>query len=319
MLTYSVAIRTLGLAHASLWRVLEGVLAQSVRPREVIVYIAEGAPVPVWRVANERYVRVERGMVRQRALPYDEITADCIMMLDDDLLAGPETAERLLREMERGGYDLIGADMFRTHRLPTSQRLRSALSNLTLPHRDRRRGFVMRRSGSFSYPSAPVPEVLPSDTCGGPLMMWRATSFRRLDYAAEVWLDGLGFAYGDDALLSYKATANGMKVGVDFGANVENLDSRTASARYREDPGRFHTRAKGMAMTWWRMHYRPGRTASGRALLAGLWKGVWMLAAMTGVSVMSLSHTPLTSTLKGMREGIAQMRAMKLPPYIRER
>jgi hypothetical protein len=40
-------------------------------------------------------------------------------------------------------------------------------------------------------------------------MLWRKDAFLRMSMQDELWLDALGFAYGDDALESYKLHANG--------------------------------------------------------------------------------------------------------------
>ena len=84
MLTYSVAIRTLGKNPEVLKRELESVLQQSLQPDKVVIYIAEGFERPSFQVRKEEYVWVKKGMVAQRALEYREIDSDVILMLDDD-------------------------------------------------------------------------------------------------------------------------------------------------------------------------------------------------------------------------------------------
>ncbi len=315
MLTYAVAIRTLALAPDTLRRVLEGVYAQSVAPQSVTLYIADGHEPPSWRVAGERYVTVPQGMMRQRLLDYPDLDTDCLLMLDDDLLlAGPDTMRRLLEGMEQGGYDLLGADMFRSHLLPLRAKIRGAVTGLAFPHRHRGRGFVMRPSGSFSYPAAPEPRILPSDTCGGPLMLWRLDAYRRLRLRDELWMECEEFVYGDDALITYKATVNGLRTGVDFGAEVTNLDSRTSSDRYRRDPRRHYIRARLMTMAWWRMLYRPDGRPSVRALVHGIGKMVWTAGVLAATSVATLSAAPLLSGIRGWRDGLREA-PRSAPPY----
>ena len=91
--TYSIAIRTLGTAGEKFRKELESLCAQTVRPERVVVYIAEGYEGPKFTVGSEEYVWVPKGMMSQRVLPYDEITSDCILMLDDDVLLAPDSAE----------------------------------------------------------------------------------------------------------------------------------------------------------------------------------------------------------------------------------
>lgn len=317
MLTYSVAIRTLARNPDTLRRVLESVGSQTPRPEKTVVYIGEGHTPPSFRVADEIYATVPKGMVRQRALAYDEISSDCILMLDDDIELSPETAMRLLTVMDREGYDLLGADVFRNHEMTPATKIKSAIANLVIPHQRIGQGFVMHPTGSFSYPASPAPEAMPSDTCPGPLMLWRRSAFLRLRYSDELWLESEGFAYGDDAVLSYKAKANGLKVGVDFGAEVTNLDSKTASSIYRADPRRHYIRSKAMTMAWWRMNFRPdGKDSSLTALVCGLCKAAWLTGVTATLSLATLSPAPLTSTLRGIRDGIRQARNLNIPPFI---
>ncbi|MCH5325847.1 MAG: hypothetical protein J1E29_01430 [Duncaniella sp.] len=315
MLSYTVAIRTLALAPETLLRVIEGVFSQTVAPRSVRIYIAEGYAPPQWRVADERYISVPKGMMSQRLLDYEDVDTDCILMLDDDLVLGADVSGRLLEGMEQGGYDLMGADVCCSSSLSLLGKIKAAAVNLTLPHFNPRKGFVMRPSGSFSYPLSPEPLVLPSDTCAGPLMLWRVESYRALHLKDELWLECEGFSYADDALISYKAVVNGMRVGVDFGADVTNLDTRTSSNKYRNDPRRHFIRAKLITMAWWRMNYRPSGTPSIRALIHGTGKLLWMGAVMTAVSIATLSPAPLMSALRGWRQGLREARRL-ISPYV---
>ena len=96
MLTYSIAIRTLGTAGEKFRQELLSIAAQTVPPERVVVYIAEGYQRPEFSVGKEEYVWVRKGMVAQRALRYDEIKSDCILMLDDDVRLSPDSAAKLL-------------------------------------------------------------------------------------------------------------------------------------------------------------------------------------------------------------------------------
>ena len=319
-MTYSVAIRTLGLDPQTLERVLRGVFAQTVRPEKVMVYIARGYRKPDFRVGSEEYVEVGKGMMRQRALDYKEITSDCILMLDDDLEMDPDVAGRLLKAISEG-YDLVGCDVFKNHKMSLTAKVKAAVTNLVRPHK-RNYGFALTRSGSFLYPRHPEEGVCDSDTCAGNIMMWRRQSLLGLRLTDEIWLDSLGFAYGDDALISYKATANGLKVGVDFDAEVTNLDRRTSSDLYRRDPERYYIRAKAMTMTWWRMIYQPlGRNVKGNPIVhgCGLDKALWVSFLMIFQSIFSLSHRPFTATVRGIKDGAKEAEngvLASLPPYI---
>ena len=70
---YTAVIRTLGTAGEKYQQLLDSLQAQTIAPQAIIVYIAEGYPLPKETIGIERYVYVKKGMVAQRALPYDEV------------------------------------------------------------------------------------------------------------------------------------------------------------------------------------------------------------------------------------------------------
>ena len=82
--SYSVAIRTLGKAGQMFERMIKSLKAQTVPPEGIFVYIAEGYELPE-RVADERYIYCAKGMVHQRALTFNEITTEYILLCDDDI------------------------------------------------------------------------------------------------------------------------------------------------------------------------------------------------------------------------------------------
>ena len=99
MLTYSIAIRTLGASGEVFREELLSITRQTIQPEWVLIYIAEGYSRPEYTIGREEYVWVKKGMVAQRILPYDEITSDVVFLLDDDVRLAPDSAERMLKAM----------------------------------------------------------------------------------------------------------------------------------------------------------------------------------------------------------------------------
>ena len=100
---YSVTIRTLGKNPETLKRELESIARQTVLPNEIIIYIAEGYERPSYTIGEEKYVWVRKGMVAQRALKYEEISSEVVLMLDDDVELAEDSAEKMLKAMENNG------------------------------------------------------------------------------------------------------------------------------------------------------------------------------------------------------------------------
>ncbi|MCH5330732.1 MAG: glycosyltransferase [Alistipes sp.] len=306
MLTYSVAIRTLGLGGDIFRRELEEIAAQTVQPDRVLVYIAEGAPLPEYRIGKEEYVWVGRGMMSQRLRRYDEIGSDCILMLDDDVSLQPDSVAAMLTALAENDADCVGADTFGMHERPLAAKIYAALTNFVFPHCDDRWAFKIRRNGSFSYNRSPKAGFLLSQSCAGNAMLWRKSTYDKLRFEDELWLDEFAFAYGDDMLESYKVHKNGFRLGVVYDSGIVHLDARSASGGFRKSPEWIYTRTKVGFLIWWRSCYRTGgNTACERfaAAFSFFCKSAWQLLGITAVSLSGFSFGMVVSYLKGLRDG----------------
>ena len=320
--SYSIAIRTLGTAGEKFRKELESICAQTVQPERVIVYIAEGYQQPQFTVGREEYRWVRKGMMAQRILDYDEITSDCILMLDDDVLLAPESAERMLRAMLEYNADCVGADVFQNHWMPLKTKLYAAITNLVFPHWSQDWAFKIHRNGSFSYNAHPKDAFYWSQSSGGPAAMWRKDAFQRLQMKDELWLEHLGFPYGEDALLFYKLHANSGRLGVLYDAGVTNLNAQSSSGAFRKSPEHIYVRTKASLMIWWRTCYKTGKDTAGSRLLAALafgFKTLWLVPVMAAASLIKRDKRFISSYFRGLRDGWKEVHSPTfryLPPYI---
>ena len=322
-LTYSIAIRTLGTAGENFRKELESICAQTMQPDRVVVYIAEGYERPNFSLGIEEYIWVKKGMIAQRALPYDEISSDCVLMLDDDVELAPNSAEKMLKAMVESNADCVGADVFHNHRMPLKTKVFAALTNLVLPHRNGKWAFKIRRNGSFSYNACPKNAFYWSQSCGGPAMLWRKEALRMIRLEDELWLDKLGFAFGDDLLETYKLHLSTGRLGVLYDAGITNLDAQSSSGAFKKGPSYFYTRTKALLMVWWRACYKNGKDTLQTRLLAAIafgFKAIWLIPVMTVVAVIKRNVRVLSSYFRGLRDGWKAVHSpefQSLPPYIR--
>ena len=321
--SYSIAIRTLGTAGEVFRRELESICAQTVQPERVLVYIAEGYTRPEFSVGREEYVWVKKGMMAQRVLRYDDISSNCIMLLDDDVELAPRSVEKMLRAMVENSADCVGADVFQNHRMPLKIKLFAAVSNLVFPHGGKKWAFKVHRNGSFSYYAHPKESFYRSQCCGGPAMLWRKDALLKIHLEDELWLDKLGFAYGDDQLESYKLHANSGRLGVLYDSGITHLDAQSSSGAFRKSPDHIYIRTKASLMTWWRMCYKTGKDTSGSRLLAAIafgFKSIWLFLVMCFAALIKWDGRYLTAYCKGLRDGRREVHSadfQNLPPYIR--
>lgn len=284
------------------------------QPEQVVVYIAHGADIPAERLGRERYVAVPRGMVSQRALPYSGITSDCLLLLDDDVELAPDTAERMLAAMADNGADCVAADTFMNHRMSVREKAKAAAVALAWPSRSASCAFRVRRSGAFSYISAPPSGAcLPSDTAAGPAALWRRQALLDMRLSDELWLEQDGFAYGDDMVEFYKLRVNGRRLFVLFDSGAVHLDSGSSSATFRRDMSRrMYVRAKNSFIIWWRCLHTPSPSALSTACYGA--RALWD----TAIAAATLRPRLLAAHLRGLRDGIRFVRSAAyraIPPY----
>lgn len=278
-MSYSVAIRTLGTSPV-FRQELESLHCQSIMPDKIVIYIAEGYSRPLFTVGIEEYKWVPKGMIRQRALRYEDIDSDYIFFLDDDVVLAPDAYETLIKEITVNSVDCISPDTFRNHKMSVMSKLYAIITNLVFPRPNDKWAFLRHCNGSMSYNNNPQKGFYLSQTCDGPAWLCKKDVFLALHFEDELWLDKLGFAYGDDALESYKIFKNGYKIGVYYGDLVRHLSAKTSSRDYHQNPKKFYVRSYATFVMWWRMIYDINGQSKLSKFIACLsfgFKLVWLL------------------------------------------
>lgn len=318
---YSIAIRTLGTSGDKFERELTSIAKQTVHPEKVVVYIAEGYERPDFQIGEEEYVWVKKGMVAQRALQYDEIESDCILLLDDDVELAPDSVERMLKAMEYNGADCVGADTFKNQDMPFVSKVYAALSNLVFPHWGKRWAFMIHSNGSFSYNNNPNGGFYESQSCAGPCSLWKKESLLKLHWEEEMWLEKMGFAYGDDALEFYKLYMNGGKLGILYDSGVKNLDGKTASGAYQKNFRKFYVRSFASFAIWHRTIYstRKNLFAKIYSVFAMIFKMFWLFPINVLAGIVNLNAKVPYYYVKGIVDAIKYTQSAEyksLPSYI---
>lgn len=209
---YTAVIRTLGFAGEYYQILLNSLVAQTIKPKEIIVYIAEGYPIPKETVGVERYIYVKKGMVAQRALCYDEVETEYMLFLDDDLEFPPNTVEKMFQLLLENNADVISPDIF-----PNAQRSWKSELMMTLSGRMRARrydqkwGYKIMRTGGYSYNKYPNNDVYLSQTNAGACFLCKKKDFLSINFQEELWLDMMPYPIGEDQVMYFKMYCNGFK------------------------------------------------------------------------------------------------------------
>jgi GT2 family glycosyltransferase len=306
MMTYSVAIRTLGTSGELLQNELLSIFRQTVQPERVLIYIARGYSRPSFTVSSEQYITVPKGMMAQRLLPYREVSSDCLLLLDDDVSLKPDSVERLLAAMEEHHADCVAADTFQNHLMSTREKWQAALTNWVLPHTRQQWAFQIHRHGSFSYQNRVQKPFYWSQSAAGPAALWKANVFRALHLEDELWLDQLGFPFGEDALQFYKLHRNGYQLGVLFNSGVTHENGQSSSGAFRYTDRWMYVRTQASFLIWWRTCFRPGDTSR----LEQIWtatcygcKAAWLLVAAVVTAIVWRRGTLAIQYMRGLYDG----------------
>lgn len=320
-MTYSIAIRTLGLSREIFKRELESIALQTVQPERIIVYIAEGYERPEFQIGREEYIWVPKGMVAQRALQYEEITSDYIMLLDDDVELAPDSAAKLLQALVENHADVIGADTFRNQDMSIKGKLFAAVTNWVAPHCDKRWAFKIHRHGGFSYLAHPQRECMPTQYCAGPASMWRREPLLAIHLEDECFLDQLGFALGDDMLEFYKLHVCGYRQMLHYSSGIKHLDAKSSSMAYHGSINKYYVRAKGGFLLWWRTCYE-SRHAKWLTAVIYTGKVLWLfLVNLLAAVVLCKPQIPLLY-IRGILDAWCYVHSAeykKIPPYLTHR
>ena len=120
---YCVAIRTLGTAGERYQTLLNSLKNQTIVPKHIYVYIAEGYDLPKETIGIEEYIRTPKGMITQRSLPFEEIDTEYILFCDDDMYLPPLLVEKMFEGLEKQSGDSIAVNIFNEHELHPIKRL----------------------------------------------------------------------------------------------------------------------------------------------------------------------------------------------------
>ena len=282
-MTYTAVIRTLGRAGEKYQQTLDSLKAQTCPPSEIIVYIAEGYPLPHETIGIEKYVYVKKGMVAQRALPYDEVTTDYILFLDDDVYLPPTAVEHLFNEMAAESAQVIAPCTFLNHKVALSAKLRMSLIGKEVCRfgKDDRWAFKVLPTAGFSYNNNPTRAVYESQTNAGNCFLCSKEDFLKINYPEELWLDETPYALPDDQVMFYKMHKCGLKVLTSFDSGIVHLDAGSATANSDDRIARLiYSEYRNKLIFWYRFIY-----CSEESVLKRIW-AVVCLAYAFGIQAL---------------------------------
>lgn len=262
---YSVAIRTLGKAGDKYQKLLNSLNSQTIRPKNIFVYIAEGYPIPNETIGIEKYIYVKKGMVAQRALKYKEIDSEYILFLDDDVYLPPDGVEKLFAAKDQMNANVVSPDVFPNADRSLAGKMLMSLSCRMLPRKDDKKWAykVMRNSG-YSYNSSPSQDVYMSQTNAGPCFLCSKEDFLKIQFEDEMWLEKCSYALGDDQVMFYKMFCLGYKQLTLFNSGIIHLDAGTTLQSEDKERKMIFSDLRFKTVFWHRFIYTPDSSPIGK-------------------------------------------------------
>lgn len=277
---YSVAIRTLGKSGSMFQSLLISLKAQSVPPKKIVVYIAEGYPLPE-RVVDEEYVYCPKGMAHQRSLDYHEIDSEYILLCDDDIFLKKDSVKLLFDALLDQSGDCISPNVFPNQDMRFRNKAIHALFYGTFPSLSNKWAFRIRKSSYYSYANSPK-TVMEAQSCAGPCMLVKKSVNNSLSYSDENWLDTFPYTSGQDQIFAYKMYRYGYKLLIHYDSGVIHLDAQTGHIKdvVQADFNKRMIRY----IEWYRSIYEPsspiGRTAASISYYA-YWLWLFLLSIVS--------------------------------------
>lgn len=310
---YSVAIRTLGTAGNKYQCLLESLISQTIPPKRILVYIAEGYDIPKETVGLEQYVYVKKGMVSQRALQYKEIETEYILFLDDDLYLPNNTVEEMFNRLIEYQADVIAPDIFAHNKRRLLGRILMGVSGRMLPRKyDGYWGYKVMRNSGFSYTVEAVHDVLFSQTNAGACFLCKKDKFIGIQFDEELWLDQLTYAQGDDQVMFYKMYLKGYKILTWYNHGIKHLDAGMNYSKGKEQQ-LIYSDIYFKIIFWYKFIFQVETS-----ILMSIWDVLCILYSMIFLlcsSLIRLDFTVLRIKLRAINNAVAFIKSKQYIKY----
>ena len=304
---YTAVIRTLGKAGEKYQKLLDSLDSQTILPKEIIVYIAEGYPIPTETVGRERYVYVKKGMVAQRALRYEEVDTEYMLFLDDDLYLPEDFVQTIYDELRDNDGDVISPDIYPNHERGLLQEILMLLSGRMLARRvPDSWGYKVLRTGGYSYRKIIDKKVYPSQTNAGACFFCKKNDFLNVTFEEESWLDESRYPVGEDQVMYYKMYLSGLKVLTSYNSGIKHLDAGANLSKEKEKM-LIYSDFRFKTIFWHRFIFRPERN-----LLLKAWDCICIGYAFTFafmVSLLKLQFDILAIKFNSIKDAVRFLRS----------
>ena len=253
MREYSVAIRTLGTAGEKYQKLLDSLKEQTIQPKHIFVYIADGYDIPKETIGIEEYFRTPKGMITQRSQPFDEIDTEFILFCDDDISFPPDCVERMFTGIEMNNGDCIAIGVYEMQQLSWKEKLKVFLHSFVTSRNDDGWDIKVKRNVSYSYNKNPKQIVNLTQSAPGAISLCKKSVYQAIHFEDERWLEKMLFPAGEDQLFYYKMHIMGYRVLMLQNPGVIHMDAQSGQRPTKSN--KMYLQKKNMFIMWYRTIY----------------------------------------------------------------
>jgi len=165
-------------------------------------------------------------MVAQRALKYDEVDTEYMLLLDDDLWLPADLMESMFKYLCAYNADVISPDIYPNHKRSILTELMMTVSGRMRARRyDHKYGYKVMSTSGYSYNKKPDSPIYISNTNAGACCLCRKKDFLMINFADELWMDHMPYAIGEDQVMFYKMYLYGLKQLTYYHSGIRHLDA----------------------------------------------------------------------------------------------
>ena len=234
MISFSIAIRTLGRAGAKYQKLLDSIAHSEIQPEKVVVVLPEGYSKPKEQLGYEEFVYCPKSMVGQRLEALKYIDSEYTLFLDDDISFSPDFISKLAQPLIQKKYDCSTGPLFSFFPASRAGALAGTVTAsvaVSLFHRDM---YVkILRSGGWSYHTFDTEEerYYPTESFAWTCFLIRTQTMRNLNMEDDIqWLEKNEYAYGDDRVMAYKLVKRGHRACIVSNALYDHNDAKTSTS-----------------------------------------------------------------------------------------
>ncbi len=272
MISYSVAIRTLGTAGEKYRKLLNSIRKLQPQPERVVVVLPEGYKEPEERLGFEEFVYSPKGMVAQRLESLKYIDSEYILFCDDDVSFGADFVKKLEEPLRTGDYSCSAGPLLEFFPPGSIKYLiASLLGGACVMLRGRQDTYArILNTGGWSYNRSinlHKHKIYQTDSLPWTCFFIKKTALERIHFEDEMWCERSGYAAFEDRVMFYKLKINGFHTCVVSDAAYIHNDARSSTSGTNLIPQ--YARAFNHFVFWHRFLYMNSKNPLDR-----IWKKI---------------------------------------------